>query len=224
MKEEIIEAVKNADADKIQELLAIEPNLINTITPAGVSLILLACYYRNHEILKQLLNYEPELDIFGAAAVGDYDRVYDILKFTPELVNEYSADGFTPLGLASYFGHYDIVKMLLAKGAEVNIYSKNGLQVAPIHSAVSADNLEIARLLLENKADPNIIQSKGITPLHEATQNGNPEMVELLLNYKADPQAKLSDGETPLDLAIKKHYPEIADLIRKYKSSYQRRG
>jgi len=224
MKEEIIEAVKNADADKIQELLAIEPNLIYTITPAGVSLILLACYYRNPEILKQLLGYQPDLDIFEAAATGDYDRVYDILKYTPELVNEYSADGFTPLGLASYFGHYDVVKMLLAKGAEVNIYSKNVMQVAPIHSAVTADNLEIAKLLLENKADPNLIQSKGVTPLHEAAQNGSPEMVELLLTYEADPQAKMSDGETPMDIAIKKHYPNIAHIIRNFTSSYQRRG
>src|SRR6185437_4011192 len=159
-----------------------------------------------------------------ASAVGDYDRVYDILKYTPELVNEYSTDGFTPLGLASYFGHYDVVKMLIAKGAEVNIYSKNAMQVAPIHSAVSADNLEIARLLLENKADPNLIQSKGVTPLHGATQKGNTQMVELLLSYKADPLAKMSDGETPLDLAVKKHNSEIADLIRNYRSSYQRRG
>ena len=61
MKEEIIEAVKNADADKIQELLAIEPSLIYTVTSAGISLILLACYYRNPEILKQLLGYQPDL-------------------------------------------------------------------------------------------------------------------------------------------------------------------
>jgi len=224
MKEEIIDAVKNADAEKIQELIAIEPSLIYTVTPAGVSLILLACYYRNAEILKQLLGYQPELDIFEAAAVGDYDRVYDILKYKPELINEYSGDGFTPLGLASYFGQYDVVKLLLAKGAEVNIYSKNVMQVAPIHSAVTADNLEIARLLLENRADPNIIQSKGVTPLHEAAQNGNPEMIELLLKYEADPEAKMSDGETPMDIANKKHYPNIAQLIRNFKSNYQRRG
>lgn len=224
MKEEIIESVKNADAEKIQELLAIEPNLINTITPSGISLILLACYYRNQEIIKQLLGYEPVLDIFEAAAVGEYDRVYDILKYTPELVNEYSPDGFTPLGLASYFGHYDIVKMLLAKGAEVNIYSKNEMQVAPIHSAVSADNLEIARLLLENKADPNLIQSHGITPLHEAAGNGSPEMVKLLLKYQADPEAHLTNGEMPEDLALKKNYSGVADMIKHYRSSYQRRG
>ena len=224
MKEEIIEAVKNADADKIQELLAIEPNLINTITPSGISLILLACYYRNHEILKQLLGYEPVLDIFEASAVGEYDRVYDILKYTPELVNEYSADGFTPLGLASYFGHYDIVKMLLAKGAEVNIYSKNEMQVAPIHSAVSADNLEIARLLLENKADPNLIQSHGITPLHEAAGNGNTEMVQLLLKYQADPEAKMKDGAKPDELAMKRHFSGVAELIRNFRSHYQQRG
>jgi uncharacterized protein len=224
MKEEIIEAVKNADAHKIQQLLAINPNLIYATTPSGVSLILLACYYRNHEILQQLLNHNPDLDIFEAAAVGDYDRVYDLIKYNPERVNEYSSDGFTPLGLASYFGHYDVVKMLLAKGAEVNIYSKNEMSVAPIHSAVSADNLEIARLLLENKADPNAIQMKGVTPLHQAAHNGNNDMVELLLEFKADADAKMESGLTPTDMALEANHLKTAVFIKHYKKAAMRRG
>src|ERR1039458_2083724 len=191
MKEDIIEAVQKADADKIRQLLAINPNLIYTVTPSGRSLILLACYYRNHEIIQQLLNHNPELDIFEASAVGDYDKVYDILKFNPEKVNEYSADGFTPLGLASYFGHYDVVNLLITKGAEVNIYSKNDMRAAPINIAVSADNLEIAQLLLENKANPNAIEMKGITPLHEAAGNGNLDLAELLLKYGANADIKM---------------------------------
>jgi ankyrin repeat protein len=224
MKEEIIEAVKNADADKIQELLAIDPNLIYAVTPSGISLILLACYYRNHEILQQLLDHQPDLDVFEAAAVGDYDRVYDHIKFHPELVNTYSSDGFTPLGLASYFGHYDIVKMLIAKGAEVNIYSKNEMKVAPIHSAVSADELEIARLLLENHADPNAIQMKGVTPLHSAAKNGNLEMIKLLIDHNADTNMKMSNGNNAVDIALQNNQMKAAVLIKKFRSSYQDRG
>ena len=224
MKEEIIEAVKHADADKIQQLLAIEPNLINTITPSGISLILLACYYRNHEIIQQLLAHEPELDIYEASAVGDYDRVYDILKYDPDMINTFSPDGFTPLGLASYFGHYDLVKMLLSKGAEVNIYSKNEMKVMPIHSAVSTDNLEIAQLLLENKADPNAIQMKGITPLHAAAHNGSVDMIKLLLDYKADTNAQMVDGTRAADIAMDKNNKQAADLIKNFRSSYTSRG
>jgi ankyrin repeat protein len=45
---------------------------------------------------------------------------------------------------------------------------------------------EIVKLLLNDKADPNIC-FKGASPFHTASLHGHTENVELLLNDKADP-------------------------------------
>lgn len=45
-------------------------------------------------------------------------------------------------------------------------------------------NLEIASLLVENKADVNIQEKKGNTPLHFAAQQGNLSLCKLLLNVE----------------------------------------
>lgn len=56
-----------------------------------------------------------ELDIFEAAATGSTGRVKDLLESNPHQLNAYNVDGFHPLGLASFFGHYDTAKLLLSK-------------------------------------------------------------------------------------------------------------
>ena len=64
--------------------------------------------------------------------------------------------------------------------------------------------LELAKLLLENGADPNAQCKKKNTPLHIAVKREKIDAVEELLRYKANPNAKNEDGDTPLDIAIKK--------------------
>ena len=53
--------------------------------------------------------------------------------------------------------------------------------MAPRHG-----HTEIVKLLLNNKADPNIC-CEGRSPLYSASLRGYTEIVKLLLNNKADP-------------------------------------
>lgn len=209
-----IEAIQQGNLAQVEQMLQNDSSLVNASTTNGVSAVLIAVYYGEPAIADLLIKQGASLDIFGAAATGQLDRLKTLIEQNPSLVNAIAPDGFQPLGLASFFGHLQAAKLLLAHGAEVNSPSNNAQKVQPLHSAVANQHLEIAKMLLEHGADVNAVQQDGYTPLHEAAQNGQIEMVKLLLSYHANKVPQLSDGQTPLNLAVQKGHQEIADLLR----------
>lgn len=211
---EFLEAIKEGEISRITTLMEADPKVLDARTEAGVSAVLLASYCRRPKVLEVLLQRKKDLDIYEAAAVGDKKWLNRALNREPELLNSYSPDGFTPLGLASYFNQQDMVELLLLKGAKVNQVSRNDIRMAPLHGAVSSGLVAIAQILLEHGANVNTRQGAGYTPLHQAAYNGHAEMVELLLRHGADLEAHLPNGKTPLNLALEKFHHEIAELIR----------
>ena len=176
----IEEYIQTGNTVALNDLLRIYPQLSITKTSFNVSPILLSCYYKKPEVSKLLLHYVKDLSIHEAAAVGKFDSVANTIYHKPEVINSFSDDGFTPLGLASYFGHEDIARYLLLKGADPDIPSQNGYNVYPINSTVAANNADITKILIEAGADVNVAQSSGITPLHSAAHHGNIELRILL--------------------------------------------
>src|SRR5690606_14503779 len=121
--------------------------------------------------------------------------------------------GFTALGIAAHFGHEDIVRYLLLKGADPNLPSHNGYRVFPLHAAVSANYDIVAKMLVEAGAEVNVLQTSNVSPLHHAAQNGNIEMLILLLEKGAHVQIKNDTGQTPSDLARERGHLEIAKIL-----------
>jgi uncharacterized protein len=212
---DVIAAVQAGDAEKIRSLLQDDPSLAAAKDANGVSALMFAFYYRRSEISEMLLAATSKLDIFEATVAGKSDKVSEILKKDPESAKRWSADGFTPLHLAAFFGRAEIAQMLIRNAADISATSKNAMKVTPLHSAAAAHNREIVRLLLENDAPADVQQEGGWTPLHEAAQNGDVEMVRDLLQHRADPQARSNDGKTPADMAAAKGHEEILKLLSK---------
>jgi ankyrin repeat protein len=171
-------------------------------------------YYGKPEIASIIASTGAPLNIFEAAAIGNVERVTELIDVDATQVNAYAVDGFQPLGLAAFFGHLAVVDLLLIHGAEVNSASNNTLHVTPLNSATASQNLEIARALLEQGADPNARQAGDFTPMHSAAQNGQPEMIELLLEYGADHNPMSAEGQTPISLAQEKGHTETVKLLR----------
>ncbi|MGV3545831.1 MAG: ankyrin repeat domain-containing protein [Pedobacter sp.] len=206
--------IENSQLDEIVALLSQKPHLATQTTSHQISPMLLACYYKKMDIANAIAEFMPELTIFDACAIGKFDEVTLLVFKNPRAVNEYSADGFTPLGLACYFGHEEIARFLVLKGAEVNLPSKNGFNVFPIHSAVANNNYGIVKMLLDAGAYPNVCQKSGVAPLHSAAQLGNIEMIILLLEHGAEVTLRMEGGKLPADLAAEKGFAEIAEILR----------
>ncbi|MES2447530.1 MAG: ankyrin repeat domain-containing protein [Bacteroidota bacterium] len=205
--------IENDQLDQVIALLSQKPELAKQITSHQISPILLACYYKKPEIAQAIAEFVPELNLFDACAVGKFDDVTLLIFKNPASVNQFSIDGFTPLGLACYFSHEDIARFLVLKGAEVNVASKNGYNVFPIHSAVAANNYNITKMLLDAGAYPNVCQKSGVAPLHSAAQLGNIELIILLLEHGAEVTLRMEGGKLPADLAAEKGFTEIAEIL-----------
>lgn len=149
-------------------------------------------------IYEHLRAHGAYCDICTAAWFGDLNRVGELLKEDSSLANRaseyvgYYACSGTPLRNAAAGGHMEIVKLLLAHGADPNLPEEG---VAPqghaLHSAVVRGHIEIVKLLLAHGAHPNVeIESSADTlsaALSSAGYSGKPnsEMVELLCSHGA---------------------------------------
>lgn len=208
--EEYIETGNHHD---LEILLTNQPELLREKTSHEISPLLLACYYHKDQVIKTILNHLTTITIHEACAIGLTEHVEMMLKQLPEVVDEISTHGFTPLGIGTHFGQEDIVRILLSKHADPNICSQNGYSVYPLHTALSGQYNNIAKMLLESGAEVNVVQNSRITPLHLAAQQGNIDMIILLLENGADISIKTDYGMTASDLALEKGHKEIAEIL-----------
>lgn len=214
--EEIIELIKTGKNDLLAQKLNDNPSLADYTTEQGISLLQFAAYFRNNFAVDILKKNRQKLDIFEASSIGDLETISQLLDKNPDLLNSFSPDGFTALGLASFFGHLSLVKLLLDKGANPNIASNNQFKVAPIHSACAISHFDITELLIKHRADVNAKQMQGVTPLHSSAHNGQTKLSKLLIDNGADINAKMDNGQTPLFMANEKNFQETAELIIKH--------
>jgi ankyrin repeat protein len=210
---ELFTAIKGGDGVRVEALLAQDPALASVRDESGLSAVLTAAYWQQPAIVAALLAHGPRLTFYEAAAAGVTGRIEAALQDAPQLLDAYAPDGFTALGLASFFGHADAAALLLARGADPNRASDNQMRVAPLHSAAAGRHLAIAQALLDHGADVNAAQEGGFTPLHAAAQNGDVPLAELLLARGANPAAATSDGKTPRDFAREEGHAELAKLL-----------
>ncbi len=162
-----------------------------------MSELIAAVYSGDQARIDELLAGDPELDVFEASALGRVQRLEELLDAEPGLVAAWAEDGFTPLHLAAFFRHPEAARLLVERGALVDIVARNkDLQVTPLQSAAASREEETAALLLERGADPNVQQRGGFTALHAAAQNGDEPLAELLLVHGADPAITADDGRT----------------------------
>jgi len=207
------EAIRQGNQQEVERRLRLSPGLIHA-RENDLSPILVAAYHHQPEIASFLADKTVALTIFEASATGRLNNMIRMLARDPHLVNAYAEDGFQPLGLASFFGHFEAAEYLVKAGAAINSPSHNGLKAAPIQSAAAAGHARIVKMLLENRADPNVREQSGYTPLHAAAQNGDEGMIRTLLYGGADLNVKSNDGKTPLDLATEAGHAKAVTLLK----------
>lgn len=215
LKQELFGAVKAKDKAKVEALITQERWLASMRTPEGESPVLTAVYHGAGEIAQLLRANGAELNLHEAAALGDVARVGALLAESPEAIESYSHDGWTPLHLAAFFGHTELVSDLLRRGASVDPLGRNFMANRPVHAALASRRWEAAKLLLAAGAEINRPDGHGWTPLLLTANNGGAEMVAYLLERGADPRVKNGKGQDAQELAEAGNHMEVVALLQK---------
>ena len=130
-------------------------------------------------------------------------------------------DGQTPLLVASFLGHGEIVRMLLGAGANprINDYL---LKATPVHKAAYAGRPNaLVALRAEGGGEINAQGPyNGYTAMHDAVWHGHPDCLAVILDW---PGVRFDlvgfDGLTPEGLAIRLGYDNMAQMIRAKQAS-----
>ncbi|GFP99379.1 ankyrin repeat and socs box protein 3 [Phtheirospermum japonicum] len=119
--------------------------------------------------------------------------------------------GYTPLLFAARDRHFNVVKYLIIRGADVKMSDYEGMTC--LHMAAILGDIEIMQLLLKG-ADIEAHSVSG-TPLQSAATcgTGNIESIRFLLRRGADPNAVSPLSVPPLVLAIQCGSSECLELL-----------
>ena len=152
-----------------------------------------------------------------AAANGDLADVKNHLQAGAEvnaIDRTRSNQGMTPLMFAAEKGHLDVVKYLLANGADVTARAR-GAKTALIFAVNrNKGQQDVITLLLDHGADVNARDRDDGTPLLKAAEYGNFEIVQCLVEKGADVNAKgKKQGATPIREAARAGKLEIVAYL-----------
>jgi hypothetical protein len=146
---------------------------------------------------------------------NDIEHLEQTLKVaTLSEINSLSKNSMSPLCLAIKMKKYQIVKLLLEEGADVNIHAED--YPSALELAIKNKDYEMAMLLLDYGADPDEGSIIGM-PLILACKQNNENMVASLLDYGAEPDAvfETENGEfvTPLSICAINNNLKIAKIL-----------
>jgi len=143
------------------------------------------------------------------ACIGDSTETRT--NFTMQWLNE---DGATPFLRAAQSSDVELMKLLLAKGADPKIMTARNVTALAVASGIAwvegvtyetsrEQNVETVKMLLDLGIDPNIHDEDGRTSLHGAAHKGRNEIIQLLVDHGGDLTAHDNGSRDTVNGAMK---------------------
>ena len=187
-----LKAIENNDS--VATKLFLEAGMDPNVNVDGVTPLMMAATKNRIEIAKSLIEKKAN-------------------------VNAKSKEGMTALGSAIAGdsdgpGNIDVVKLLLEKGADVNVQTTVE-KMTPIMIAVAKGDVAIVKELIGKGADVNLKADKGITALIVAKKMKKQEVVDILLQAGAKDETPVATPvAAPVTVAGQNASPEM-ELAKK---------
>uniref|UniRef100_A0A8C7CYK9 Ankyrin repeat domain 6 n=1 Tax=Oncorhynchus kisutch TaxID=8019 RepID=A0A8C7CYK9_ONCKI len=144
-----------------------------------------------------------------ASHKGQADNVVQLInKGAKVAVTKY---GRSPLHLASYKGHIEVLRILLKAGCDLDIQD-DGEQTA-LHRAAVVGNSDVISALIQEGCALDRQDKDGNTALHEVSWHGFSQSVKLLVKAGANVHAKNKAGNTALHLACQNGHAQSSKVL-----------
>jgi ankyrin repeat protein len=135
--------------------------------------------------------------------------VHGLMQFDASWVN---FDGQTPFVRAALSGDLEVMRLLLASGADPNIATTQGTTALMAAAGINwipgqtyghseAEYVDAVKLCLERGAPVNAANSLGLTAIHGAANRGWPSIIQILADHGAKLDVKDNAGRTPMIFA-----------------------
>jgi ankyrin repeat protein len=214
--EKLFDSIEKADIPALNLLLQENPDYLAQTNSRLITPLLYSLYMGKPEIAKIIYATKYSFTLHECVAMNDIDRVKKMIDENPSSVNSFSSDGWTSLHLAAFFGHREIVNLLLGNGAPVDGPSRSSASYgnSPLQAATAMSRYEVIKLLLERGANVNFVQQPGgFTPLHIAASRNDANIVRLLIDNSADKHSMTDDGKRPVDIAKERNNTEVVNYL-----------
>ncbi|XP_028295958.1 ankyrin repeat domain-containing protein 6b isoform X3 [Gouania willdenowi] len=144
-----------------------------------------------------------------ASHKGQADNVVQLInKGAQVAVTKY---GRSPLHLAAYKGHIEVVRILLKAGCDLDIQD-DGEQTA-LQRAAMVGNTNVISSLIQEGCALDRQDKDGNTALHEVSWHGFSQSVKLLVKAGANVHAKNKAGNTALHLACQNGHAQSSKVL-----------
>jgi ankyrin repeat protein len=205
---------------KVVEQLLMAGAKVNAVQDLGVTPLILACENGSEPMVAALLaaGAEPNAvqengtsPLMLAARGGSLTVVKALLGRGAAIDATIPATGQTALMWATAERHLDVMRELIASGANVRASSKTGF--TPFLFATRNGDMDAAKVLIAAGVDINQRGSDGTHPLPLAIVSGRREFADFLLKQGADPNGMMH-GVSALHAAVANVDPWLRDWLR----------
>ena len=189
-------------------------------TAGGLSALHVASRMGNLELVSRLLAYSQLnlQDEYGNTALhyvcekGHLEVAKTILAWKGTKVNTYNKEGATPIWLAAFSGHADMLSLLIQKGATVRTKNKSGHTIANV--AIMHGDVNIIQVLLSAEELKKDFSTYFGHVLTEAVQSNQWEIIVLLCRNGLITGVSLPSCHTLLIAASKFGHADAVTALR----------
>ena len=219
----LFDAISKSDLEAVKKILKEEPEWQNLCDDMNRTPLMTACLYDNTEVVAKIIealddkcseiNKSTTPSRNPAMESPEMKKLLKSLVFAGQNVRKIEMRKHTALVIASEEGHLSILQLLVNHGADIN---QNDGSTA-LRSACMRGHLECVEYLLENFADPSLVNKDTTsTPLIVAVMIGSEDIVAVLLkhgNNGLNTAVTGCEGLTALHVAASRRNPVIFGML-----------